>query len=142
MGETIVRVTRVLDATPAAVFAAWTAPEAMKTWMAPSDAAVAEAAADPRPGGRWRIVMRGDEGQEFAVGGEYVEVVPGETLVFTWQWEHEDRASLVTVRLRQQAGGTELILEHSRLADEANRTGHAQGWDDCLAQLATMLRMG
>ena len=77
-GELIV--TRVLDATPENVFDAWTDPKQMEQWWGPKCFTNPVCELDVRPGGAWRIVMRGPDGMEYECGGVYSEVVKPERL--------------------------------------------------------------
>ena len=132
---------RKLKATAEKVFAAWTQPEALKRWFAPNDETVLPLVeADVRVGGRYRIVMRGPNGDEHRVSGVYKQVVPDQKLVFTWAWESTpERESLVTVELEPTAGGCELIFTHERFFDEAARDRHQQGWSASLGRLQRYL---
>lgn len=127
---------RRLRAEPGRVFAAWTSADTLATWFGPHHTRVEEAEVDARPGGRFRVVLREDNGARHEVGGTYVEVLPGEGLVFTWAWQSTpERESRVTVRLRPIAEGTELTLTHDRFADEATATRHRRGWTESLERL-------
>lgn len=127
---------RRLRATPQQVFEAWSRAELLATWFGPHHTRVEEAEVDARPGGRFRVVLREDNGARHEVGGRYEEVTPGEGLVFTWAWHSTpERESRVTVRLRAVAGGTELTLVHDRFADEATATRHRRGWTEALERL-------
>jgi len=67
--------------------------------------------------------------------GEFLEVVPGERLVYTWRTEpgRDDARERVTVRFESRGEAvTEVIVVHERIADEATRRSHAGGWDGCL----------
>ena len=56
-------IVRNFKAAPEKVFAALTDPAILKKWMAPGDdKSVALAETDPKVGGRYRIVMRRDDG--------------------------------------------------------------------------------
>ena len=130
---------RLLKAPPAKVFAAWTDPEKIKRWMGPAGFTVADASAEARVDGRYRVVMMSPEGDKHAVGGAYREYVLNEKLVFTWSWDaapgdtaHE---SLVTVLLKPDGGGTLLTLTHEKLFDETSRDGHEKGWIGSLDKL-------
>src|SRR5262245_65875110 len=79
--------TRVLDASPRAVFEAWTDPAQMAQWFGPPNVKAELQEMQARPGGRYRYSMRNQEGQLHVVGGVYREVTPHSRLVFTWQWE-------------------------------------------------------
>ena len=74
---------REIDVPPALVWKAWTEPEHLKKWFAPSPWSITEAEVDLRPGGAMRFVMRSPEGQEFPNVGCYLEIVPNERLVWT-----------------------------------------------------------
>ncbi len=68
-------IVRKLGASPEAVWHAWTDPQALKQWMAPSDAfTVPVAEADVRVGGRYHIVMKAPDGELHDVSGVYREV--------------------------------------------------------------------
>ena len=131
-----------LKATPEKVWRAWTDPQTLKLWMAPSDAfSVVLAETDVRVGGRYRIIMKAPDGEEHDVSGIYREVTPHRKLVYTWAWRSTpERESLVTVELRAAGTGTELTLKHEQFFDAAARDRHSQGWDGCIGQLERMLR--
>lgn len=131
---------RRLRAPPQAVFDAWTSAAALAGWFGPHHTRVEAAEVDARPGGRFRIVLREENSDRHEVGGRYVEVIPGEALVFTWAWHSApERESRVTVALRAVPGGTELTLTHDRFADEATATRHRRGWTESLERLAGRL---
>ena len=75
--------TRVIHAPRAVVYRCWTEPELLVQWFTPAPWTTARAELDVRPGGTCHIVMRSPEGEEVPNPGVYLEVVPGEKLVFT-----------------------------------------------------------
>jgi uncharacterized protein YndB with AHSA1/START domain len=92
--------------------------------------------ADARVGGRFRMVMRGTDGEEHDVRGVYREVVPNEKLVFTWVWRSTpERESLVTVLIKPDGAGSRVTLTHEQFFDEAARDQHQHGWTGCLNKL-------
>lgn len=131
-------------ATRERVFDAWSNPEVLlRWWGAGADWTGAAAQVDLRPGGRYRLSMRDpDAGAEYTVGGEYVEVVAPERLVYTWAWETPgsptgDRETLVSVEFHEAPHGqTTVVLRHTGFADTDQRDLHDQGWRACLANLA------
>jgi uncharacterized protein YndB with AHSA1/START domain len=139
--KTSLQIRRVYNAPVAAVYAAWTDPEQMKQWHAPSDDFnVPETLADVRVGGRFRVVMHAPDGEIHRVGGVYREVVPNRKLVYTWAWESTpERESLVTVEFKPSGDGTELLLTHQRFADSEARDKHQHGWNGCLERLGRYL---
>jgi uncharacterized protein YndB with AHSA1/START domain len=128
---------KTIKAAPEKVYAAWTEPETLKRWMAPrDDMTVAVAETDLRIGGRWRILMREPDGGKHDVFGVYRALDPGRKLAFTWSWKGApEDATLVTIDLREIAGGTELTLTHTKFADEAQRDRHNMGWTGCVGRL-------
>jgi uncharacterized protein YndB with AHSA1/START domain len=128
---------RRINAAPAQVFQAWTDPQKMMRWYAPTGAETLHAETDARVGGRFGVRMRTADGQEHDVSGVYREVVPDEKLVFTWQWRSKPEwESLVTITLKRDGEGTILTLIHEQLPDEAEREGHRNGWSGALDKLA------
>ena len=71
--EMKLEIERTLSAPAAAVFAAWTDPAKIKTWMAPGPLSVPRADVDLRPGGRYRIEMQDPGGDKHVAVGEYRE---------------------------------------------------------------------
>lgn len=138
-----VTVARTLDATPAALYAAWTEPERMRRWFA----TVVDA--DVRVGGRYRIEIHEDDGTVNAFTGEYLTLEPGERVAFTFTHHAQtpaDRISdeTVTVTFRAVAPGrTEVLLVNTWTGPPAGpsdydllRTGWGQ-WLDRLDRRAT-----
>ena len=132
-------VERVLPASPAEVYAAWTTPETLRLFMCPGDKTTTLVEADVRVGGRFRIVMRSDRDMEHR--GEYRVLEPGQRLVFTWAspvtgWE----PTLVTIELSPHEDGTRLVLVHEGLATDDVRSRHRWGWTGILEKLAQHTR--
>jgi uncharacterized protein YndB with AHSA1/START domain len=134
-------IVRKYKASPEKVWAALTRPEALRQWMAPSEAFTSKLhEADVRVGGNYRFVMVAPDGEEHDVRGTYREVVPNAKLVYTWAWKSTpERESLVTVTLRPDGAGTQLTLTHEQFFNEEARNHHEQGWNGCLEQLGKFL---
>jgi len=136
------RLERTFAATPEKVFDAWTNPEVLRRWWAAQPTWTSPGCeVDLRVGGHYRLSMRTDEGQIYAVGGEYREVDRPHRLVYTWCWEGTDgpdpsHVSLVTVEFRPDAAGTTVVLEHDGLTSEESRARHGDGWIGVLDNLA------
>lgn len=136
MVDNALEIRRMLPAPPERVFAAWTDASRLARWMSPVGHARVDA--NPRPGGRLRVVMVGD-GREIEHVGEYVEVEPPHRLSFTWSSPYTgSEPSLVTVDLVPADGGTQLTLRHERLPDGA-AASHGDGWGSMLERLAGLL---
>jgi uncharacterized protein YndB with AHSA1/START domain len=74
---------RVVDVPKDLVWAAWTQPEHLKKWFTPAPWKTVDCEIDLRPGGIFRTVMQSPEGKDFPNLGCYLEVIPGEKLVWT-----------------------------------------------------------
>jgi uncharacterized protein YndB with AHSA1/START domain len=125
-----------------AVWHAWTSPEALTRWFRPSDEHTTTVhALELRVGGKYRIEMVHTSGKRHVVAGAYRELQPPGLLAFTWRWEDNPVMSdtLVTVELRAQGGGTELVLTHRMLVEEKQREDHRHGWSRCLERLGAIL---
>ncbi len=128
--------TETFPVPPARVFSAWTDAATLKRWFAPGDMRVAEAAADLRPGGRYRIVMEAPDGAQRIVGGEYLDIVANERLSFSFKWEHGQDVTLVELAFKPAgAGATEVTLVHSQFTTLEARDMHDQGWAGCFAKM-------
>ncbi|MET0283743.1 MAG: SRPBCC domain-containing protein [Polyangiales bacterium] len=128
-------VTKFIRADRTRVFAAWVTPEIMNQWFCPQGLTLADSSADPRVGGDFHAVMKGD-GQTHTVRGRYREIVPGQRLVFTHRWEEPDAVeTLVTVEFAAKDDGTLVTLTHTNFRNEASRDGHVKGWESTLDSL-------
>ncbi|MDV2479289.1 MAG: SRPBCC domain-containing protein [bacterium] len=141
--EITLNLTRTYSAPREEVFRAWTEPEALKRWFAPSDEfSTPIAEVDLRVGGAYRIGMKPpDQEDMFIVVGTYREVQPPERLVFTWSWEEgmDVGETLVTVEFRDLGGSTEVVLTHELFPNEQARDKHNEGWSGCLERLEKIL---
>lgn len=119
------------------VFAAWITPEIMNQWYCPKELTLADSSVDPRVGGHYHAVMKG-EGATYTVRGIYREITPGTRLVFTHRWDEPEAVeTLVTVDFADRDGGTEVTLTHEKLRNADVAKGHEGGWRSTLDQLAS-----
>ena len=84
-GDSELTITRVFDAPLALVWEAHTKVEHLRHWWARGHEMDAEL--DFRPGGSWRFVEHGDNGEEWGFHGEIREIVPQELIVQTFEFE-------------------------------------------------------
>ena len=100
--------TRIFDAPRDLVFEAHTSCEHLRNWWGPRRYEIASCEVDFRPGGRWRIVHRG-EGEEHGFRGEFREIVPPERIVWTFEYEGmPGHVSVETLTLEEHDGKTTL----------------------------------
>jgi uncharacterized protein YndB with AHSA1/START domain len=88
--------TRVFDAPRDLVFEAHSSCEHMSRWWGPRKYEVVSCEIDFRPGGKWRIVHRDPDGEEFAFHGEYREILRPERIVWTFEFEEHDGKTTFT----------------------------------------------
>lgn len=134
---------RTFSASVERVYKAWTDPAQMARWYAPNERwRFCDVTVDPTPGGRYDVKMRHQDGDEFHVAGEYLEMVPHTHLSFTWSVVGTEMGlenTLVTIDLRPVSGGTELTLTHDRQPSLQTVEGTSVGWTGCLDLLESYL---
>ncbi len=80
-------ITREFDAPKHLVYRVWTTPELVRRWWSGHRGTTTEVELDLRPGGRWRYVLKTNDGAEVGFHGEYREVVLDERIVYTEVFE-------------------------------------------------------
>ena len=144
-----VNLRRVLRASRQRVFEAWTQPEQMRQWRSPVGWTVPYVQADVRPGGHYRMGMRGTppaapgetpQEREGSISGEFLEIVPPELIRFTYvaDWMR-DGEMIVTVRLTEVPEGTLLELTQETFPTVEDARNHSAGWNGALDKLDALL---
>ena len=104
---------RVLKASPARVFAAYSSLEAKSAWFkAPSDIETLDRDFDFRVGGRERFHARWPSGMITDFDAIYRDIIEGERIVLVYDMYHNGNplsVSLLSVELRAEGAGTRLI---------------------------------
>jgi uncharacterized protein YndB with AHSA1/START domain len=139
-GKPTVVVKKVIAADRARVFDAWTKPELMKHWYIGSKKGSAKCTVDLRVGGSYTnemLIENGNSVKSYMHSGEYLEIIPLERLVFTWNSAGVQNTT-VTVELRDVSGGTEVTITHELPAEE-DCPDHQEGWTHALSNLASYL---
>jgi uncharacterized protein YndB with AHSA1/START domain len=135
-------VTRTFDAPRHLVFRAWSESELFRKWWMPKDApaTIVGCDMDVRTGGKYRLEFSMG-GETMAFFGKYLEVVPGEKIVWTND-EGEDEGAVTTVSFADQGDKTLLTFHElypsKEALDEAMK-GAAAGLPTQLDQLDEML---
>ncbi len=114
---------RVFDAPRERVFEAYTDPELIPEWWGPRDAPVAVDQMDVRPGGAWRFVHRGRDGEEVGFRGTYREVTPPERIVQTFEWEGMPGHVVVETATFEDLGGRTKVTATSLFHTTEERDG-------------------
>ena len=129
--------TWMLDASPAAVFRAWTDPAELGWFYNDTQPIPDEPIeVDLRVGGAWRQQMVIAEQTAYVTGGVYREIVPDEKLVYAWGaeggWpeldpERLDDSPQITVTIARAGEATELTV-HVRLPPTMSEESEPPGW--------------
>jgi uncharacterized protein YndB with AHSA1/START domain len=147
---------RVVDVPIELVWACWTIPEHLKKWFTPAPWQTIDCEIDLRPGGIFRTVMRGPEGQTMDNSGCFLEIVPPEKLVWTGALGpgYRPRSAAMmrqvpflmtaVISLSAEGAGTRYraLVVHG---DEAGREAHEKmgfhtGWGKALEQLVDVAK--
>jgi uncharacterized protein YndB with AHSA1/START domain len=105
--DTEIQMTRVFDAPRDLVFEAHTSCDHMSNWWGPRKYDIASCEMDFRPGGKWRIVHRGPDGEEHGFHGEFREIVRPERITWTFEFEGmPGQVSVETLTLEEHDGKT------------------------------------
>ena len=137
--------TTVLDAPRVKIWRCWTEAELLKRWFAPHPWTTPHAELDVRPGGASLVVMRSPTGEEFPNPGLYLEVVPGEKLVFTdaytRAWEPSAKPFMTAILIFEDAADgktkyTARVLHWTAEDRERHeQMGFHDSWSQCASQL-------
>ena len=130
--------TRAFDAPRDLVFEAHSSCEHMKNWWGPRKYEVVDCDIDFRPGGSWRVVHRGPDGEEYGFHGEYREIVRPERIVWTFEFEGAPGSvSVETMTLEERDGKTTItatsvwgsVEERDAMLESGMETGAAETYD-------------
>ena len=131
--------THTIDASANRVYRALTDAGEITRWFA--SAAESEA----KPGGRYRYeYVFADASRNHTTQGEYRELVPDQTVRYSWPAGHAKVPTEVAFSLAPQAGSTQLTLVHSGWTPEteASMKEHDMGWGFFLGNLKSYLEDG
>jgi glutathione S-transferase len=125
------------------VFEAFITPSLMSAWQCPRGMR-AEASAEARVGGAYRVEMRARDGARFVAFGRFVELRRPERAAYTWAWEGggpmpEGLQTLIEVDLIARDDGTEVRMRHTGFPAVAVRDSHNHGWASCFNKLNDVL---
>lgn len=147
--ERDLEIVRIIKASPAAIWAAWTNPASFEQWWVPAPARCQVKTMDVRPGGAL-VTQISDGGGPFGphVNACYLEVEPHKRLVFTnalvggWRpAEQPFMTAIITLDEHEQGTTYRSLVMHRNTADrDAHRDmGFYDGWGTVAAQLARLV---
>ncbi|WEJ69838.1 SRPBCC family protein [Pseudomonas sp. PSE14] len=138
-------ITRVLNAPRSALWRAWSEPELLRQWWCPKPWTTEVLAFDLKPGGAFHTLMKGPDGGVSDNPGSFLEVVPGECLVFTsmltagWRPNTPWMGFTAIITMTDESAGCRYTA-HVMHPDDASREQHEQmgffdGWNTVITQL-------
>ncbi|MEY2952564.1 MAG: hypothetical protein RLZZ401_651 [Pseudomonadota bacterium] len=142
MSERTVQLHRVLRTQPEKVYRAFLEAGAMAKWLPPYGFTCTVHHMEARVGGSFRMSFHNfTSGNGHSFGGEYLELVPNQRIRYTDKFEDPNLPGVleVTVTLTQVLCGTELHVTQSGIPDVIPLEMCYLGWQESLAQLATLV---
>lgn len=135
---------RSLDASPERVFDAYTDPAKVAEWWGQRNSTTTVETNDVRPGGNWRFVQRDAEGNGYEFYGDYLEVVPNEKIVHTFEFAgFPGHVTTDTISFVPQGSGTRLVASSTFASKEdldgMLATGMEGGANESWDRLAELL---
>jgi uncharacterized protein YndB with AHSA1/START domain len=137
-----VRLHRVIAARPEKVYRAFLERDAIASWLPPFGFTCSVHELDARVGGSHRMSFRNfTTGKSHSFGGEYLELVAGQRLVYS---DRFDDANLpgemkVTVTLKAVSVGTDISIEQDGVPDVIPLEACYLGWQESLRKLAKLV---
>lgn len=143
---------RIINAAPERIYAAFTDPEQLRKWLPPEGATATIDAFDPAPGGAFCLTLTfadpgGGQGkstdQTDVVQGRFEALEPNRLIVQSIDFRSDDPsfagAMQMTWRLEPQAGATHVSVAAENVPPGISAEDHQQGLDSSLANLATLV---
>lgn len=130
-----IRLHRVIAAKPEKVYRAFVEADAVASWLPPYGYLCTVHEFDAKIGGGHRMSFRNfTTGDSHSFGGEYLELVPGERLVYTDKFDDANMPGemKVTVTLRAVSVGTEMTIVQEGIPDMIPPEACYLGWQDSL----------
>jgi uncharacterized protein YndB with AHSA1/START domain len=141
---TSLEVRRHIPASIERVYAAWTDQQVAAQWAWGEQHDNVHVQIDAREGGVWKHTIRNREnGVQWTFHGVYQTLRAPTLVVFTFSWTSDngdvEGESLVRVELTARGNGTDVYIQHTRLADN-KVDGSRLGWESCLNSIEKALR--
>ncbi len=137
--DTTLRIERTIAANPAALFAAWTTPDSMRSWYRDRADDVVEVEQDLRVGGRYRVTFGPAGAPPYVETGEYLELESPHRIVMTETLATPDGGAWsdtkVTVTFEAVGTDTRLTLLHERFPSTVERDNASGGWPGFIDRL-------
>ncbi|HEU6448565.1 MAG TPA: SRPBCC family protein [Verrucomicrobiae bacterium] len=137
-----VKLHRVLKASPEKVYKAFLDADAMAKWLPPYGFTCKVHHLEAKVGGTFKMSFANfGSGKGHSFGGKYLELAPGERLVYTDKFDDPNLPGelKVTVFLKKVSCGTELNITQEGIPDVIPAEMCYLGWQESLMQLAKLV---
>ena len=137
-----IRLHRVLRAAPEKIYRAFLDPAAMCKWLPPNGFTGTMHHLEPKVGGTFKMSFTNfSNRQSHSFGGEYLELVPGELLRYTDQFDDPNLPGeiQVTVTLKKVSCGTDVSILQEGIPDVIPPEMCYLGWQESLVLLAKLV---
>ncbi|WP_454826960.1 SRPBCC family protein [Paraburkholderia xenovorans] len=133
---------RVLRAIPERVYRAFVEPDALAKWLPPYGFTCQVHHMEARVGGTFKMSFRNfGTGNGHSFGGEYLELVPFETIRYTDRFDDPNLPGVMTttISLRQVSCGTGVTIVQEGVPEVIPVEMCYLGWQESLVQLAKLV---
>jgi uncharacterized protein YndB with AHSA1/START domain len=142
MSTNIIRLHRVLRATPERVYRAFLDADAMAKWLPPNGFTGKVHQLDAKVGGTHKMSFTNfTTGRSHSFGGKYLELVPHERIRYTDKFDDPNLPGelQVTVTLKKVSVGAELNIVQEGVPDVIPPEACYLGWQESLTLLAKLV---
>ncbi|CAN7421633.1 SRPBCC family protein [Mesorhizobium sp. LjRoot246] len=137
-----VRLHRVLTTSPEKVYRAFVEADALAKWLPPNGFTCTVHQLEAKVGGTFKMSFRNfTTGDSHSFGGEYLELVPAERLLYTDRFDDPNLPGeiRVTVILKKVSVGTEIDITQAGIPDVIPVEACYLGWQESLRNLAKLV---
>jgi uncharacterized protein YndB with AHSA1/START domain len=137
-----VKLHRVFTAKPERVYKAFIDPDAMAKWLPPNGFTGKVHEMDARVGGTYKMSFTNfSTGISHSFGGEFVELVPNEKLVYTDRFDDPNLPGEMrtTVTIKDGSVGTEVNITQEGIPEAIPLEACYLGWQESLALLKMLV---
>ena len=142
MATNTVRLHRIVRAPAERIYRVFLDAAAWSKWLPPNGFTATVHALDARVGGRYRMSFTNfSNGQTHDFGGSYLELVPGERLRYTAEFDDPNLPGPMqtTVTLRPVFCGSEMTIVQEGIPEAIPAEACYMGWQESLVLLAQLV---
>ena len=142
MATNTVRLHRIVRAPAERIYRVFLDAAAWSKWLPPNGFTATVHALDARVGGRYRMSFTNfSNGQTHDFGGSYLELVPGERLRYTAEFDDPNLPGQMqtTVTLRPVFCGSEMTIVQEGIPEAIPAEACYMGWQESLLLLAQLV---